>query len=46
MTLNGSKSRIRMDNEVSDPFVTREGLLNGDALSILLFNGVLRVHAN
>ncbi len=41
MTLNGSRCRIKMGNEVSDVFVTKEGLRQGDALSTLLFNVAL-----
>lgn len=38
LTLNGSKSQIKVGNSMSDPFETKEGLRQGDALSTLLFN--------
>lgn len=45
-TLDGTKCRVKMQNNMSDTFETREGLRQGDALSCLLFNialeGVLR----
>lgn len=37
-TLDGTKCRVKVNNDMSDPFVTREGLRQGDALSVLLFN--------
>ena len=37
-TLDGSKSSVRIAGEISDSFVTLDGLKQGDALSNLLFN--------
>jgi hypothetical protein len=38
MTLEGSRSCVRIAGETSDAFVTLDGLKQGDALSNLLFN--------
>ena len=40
-TLNGSCSRIKVQNDFSNTFVTKEGLRQGDALSTLLLNVAL-----
>ena len=40
-TLNGSKCRVKLGSDISDPFEIREGLKQGDALSTLLFNVAL-----
>jgi sorting nexin-29 len=40
-SLNGSKCRVKLGNDLSDPFEVREGLKQGDALSTLLFNVAL-----
>ena len=37
-TLDGSKSSVRVAGEISDLFVTLDGLKQGDAFSNLLFN--------
>jgi len=40
-TLNGSRSRIKLSEDLSDSFEVKEGLKQGDALSTLLFNCAL-----
>lgn len=40
-TLDGPTCRIKMQNDLSEPFVTLDGLRQGDALSTLLFNVAL-----
>ena len=40
-TSNGSKSRVKVQNEYSETFVTKEGLRQSEALSTLLFNAAL-----
>ncbi|PSN49532.1 hypothetical protein C0J52_04975 [Blattella germanica] len=41
MCLNGTKSKVRVGKHVSDIFEIHNGLKQGDALSLLLFNFVL-----
>lgn len=38
VTVGGSKSSVRVADEISSSFVTLDGLKQGDALSNLLFN--------
>ena len=45
-TLNGSKSRLKEQNEYSEAFVTNTGLRQGNALSTLLFNAACNVPVN
>ena len=40
-TLKGTHSRIKLREDLSDPFEVKEGLKQGDALSTLLFNVAL-----
>lgn len=39
--VKGCKSRVRVDNQLSEPFEINSGLKQGDALSPLLFNVIL-----
>ena len=41
MTLNETYSRVRVGKNVSDRFPIRNGLIQGDALSPMLFNSAL-----
>ncbi len=40
-TLKGTQSRVKLREDMSDPFEIKEGLKQGDALSTLLFNVAL-----
>lgn len=43
MTLNGTKCRVKLQNEFSETFDILEGLRQGDRLSTLLFNMALEI---
>jgi hypothetical protein len=38
VTLQNIRCKVKTQNGISDPFITREGLRQGDALSCVLFN--------
>ena len=42
-TLDGTWCRVKVQNDLSDPFAIKEGLKQGDALSCLLFNLALEM---
>ena len=42
-TLDGTKCRVKVQNDLSELFAVREGLKQGDALSCLLFNLALEM---
>ena len=42
-TLDGTWCRVKVQNDLSDPFAIKEGLKQGDALSCLLFNLALEL---
>ena len=42
-TFNGTRCRVKVQNEYSDPFEIMEGLKQGDGLSTLLFNVALEI---
>jgi len=42
-TLDGTRCRVKVQNDMSDEFAVREGLKQGDALSCLLFNLALEI---
>ena len=38
MTMEDTKSRVRIQSDLSDPITTKKGLRQGDSLACLLFN--------
>jgi sorting nexin-29 len=42
-TLDGTKCRVKVQNDLSDAFAVKDGLKQGDSLSCLLFNLVLEI---
>jgi hypothetical protein len=38
VTLENVRCKVKTQNGISDPFITRKGLRQGDALSYMLFN--------
>lgn len=42
-TLDGTRCRVKVQNDLSNTFAVREGLKQGDALSCLLFNIALEI---
>jgi sorting nexin-29 len=41
VTLQNVRCKVKTQNGISDPFITRRGIRQGDALSCMLFNIVL-----
>jgi hypothetical protein len=38
MTMENTKSQVRIQSDLSDPITTKKGLRQGDSLACLLFN--------
>jgi hypothetical protein len=43
MTMENTKSQVRIQADLSDPITTRKGLRQGDSLACLLFNLALEL---
>jgi hypothetical protein len=43
MTLENSKSKVKIQGQMSDVFQVKRGLKQGDALSTVLFNVVFEI---